>query len=54
MDLNVYGNLAVAGYTSAKPFVSLRVTTTGGIPSTGTTTNTIGTTGTTTLAQYGF
>jgi hypothetical protein len=52
----MYGNLVVAGYMSAKPFVSLRVATTGGIPSTGTTTNpmTIGTVGTTTLAQYGF
>ncbi len=34
IDLNVYGHLVVAGYMSAKPYISLKVTATGGTAST--------------------
>ena len=47
-------NLTVNGFISAKPFVSLRVITSGGTPSTGTTTGTIGTPGTVALTYFGF
>ena len=53
-NLIVIGNLSVDGYIAAKPFASLRVSTAGGTPSTGTTMGTIGTPGTVTLVQYGF
>ena len=48
------GNLTVNGFIVAKPYASLRVSTAGGTPSTGTTAVTIGTPGTVSLIQYGF
>jgi hypothetical protein len=48
------GNLTVGGFISAKPYVSLRVGTSGGTPSTGTSVVTIGTPGTVSLTQYVF
>ena len=48
------GNLTVNGFIAAKPYASLRVSTAGGTPSTGTTVGTIGTPGTVSLVQYGF
>ena len=53
-DLAVAGNLSLTSFISAKPFVSLRVITSGGTPSTGTTTGTTGTPGTVALTYYGF
>jgi hypothetical protein len=52
--VTVTGNLTVGGWISAKPFVSLRVATTGGTPSTGTSVATTGTPGTVSMSQYGF
>ena len=55
-DLNVYGNLVLTGYLSAKPYVSLKVTTSGGTPSTNPSgsTLTLGTPGTVTLTHMGY
>ena len=56
IDLNVYRNLVLTGYLSAKPYVSLKVTTSGGTPSTNPSgsTLTLGTPGTVTLTQMGY
>lgn len=58
-DVTITGKLTVTGiidnvsYSPSKPYVSLRVTTTGGTASTGTTIGTIGTPGTVSIANYG-
>ena len=54
--LSVGGNLTVTGYLSARPYISLRVATTGGTPSTvsgSPATVTLGTPGTVTLTHLG-
>ena len=51
------GNLTVQGFLAAKPYVSLRVVTSGGTASTGTTIGpptTIGTPGSMTVTNYGY
>ena len=53
-NCTIGGNLTVGGFLVAKPYVSLRVGTSGGTPSTGTSTVTIGTPGTASFTQYGF
>jgi hypothetical protein len=54
-DLAVTGNLSLTGFLSAKPYISLRVATTGGTASTVSgSTVTIGTPGTVTLTQLGY
>ena len=56
-NVSMSGDLTVTGFLSAKPYVALRVTTTGGTPSTvsGTpATVTIGTPGNVTLTQLGY
>jgi hypothetical protein len=56
-DTTIGGNLTLTGYLAAKPFVSLRVTTGGGTPSTLNATTgvtTIGTPGAVVLVQNGF
>ena len=55
-NLTVGGNLALTGYLAAKPYVSLRVTTGGGTPSTNPSgsTVTIGTPGLCVVVQNGF
>ena len=52
----MYENLVLTGYLSAKPYVSLKVTTSGGTPSTNPSgsTLTLGTPGTVTLTQMGY
>ena len=50
-NTTIGGNLTLTGYLAAKPFVSLRVVTGGGTPSTATV---IGTAGLSVLNQYGF
>jgi hypothetical protein len=57
--LTVVGNLTVNGFTATKPYVSLRINTSGGTPTTvvtvgGVTTTTIGTPGTMTVQNYGY
>ena len=54
--LTLNGNLFVAGFYSAKPYVSLRVTTTGGTATTINISNqpVMGTTETTSLASFGY
>ena len=50
-NTTIGGNLTLTGYLAAKPFVSLRVITGGGTPSTATV---IGTPGASAVVQYGF
>ena len=50
-NLTVNGSLTVNGFNVIKPYISLRITTSGGVAST---TTVIGTTGTTTVANYGY